>query len=411
MSAVRVQRCKATEQGVHCDSAATVDGFCDNHAAIHLRDTQPIHHQAVTQCTFEWVPTTKPGSRIPDWKRCSNAILAPATFCHAHGGAIASSVALPIHLATKAVAHNQLALPSPAYWETPTARMERTQGRGWLMFSENPVLWSNLWVHTTGETMRVGDRVSAISHYLVEAVDTNVDSRDLPAFIAERIRQPHLPGRRWTQLGRNLPDPSRAVMSSRKVPYNELEFAAGWTTQQAWGYTAMNAVGTSVPYPLYPFDATDGGPVNATFSRVGRHIPARTGLSVDEALEVFEGVAQQRGWRLVFGIHQPETGVANFERQSRVAQVFGRIGDKHTRLHAVAHTAGHIAMGHSACGDDRRVPHETDAETWAYLALARLGMLTEAAAAYWRSTYNVNLRIGTFATLRAAAATLDWTIS
>lgn len=279
------------------------------------------------------------------------------------------------------------------------------------MFAANPVAWARLWVTSPDGHLRIGDKVPVFAQYLDEGAASALEGAALEEAVHRRTAEQHLPTRQWPGLSRRLRDEAAGVMSSRKVLVGPAEFNRSWTVRQSWGWLAMNAVGESVPYHLVGLGDTDGPLVDAaSLGPSGQPVPVRTGLDSELALDEFTRVAETRGWRLIFGIHRPDTGVATFERNARVAQVYGGLPDRMTRLHAVAHVAGHIVLGHGACGDERRVPQEPAAEAWAFMALARLGLLTPVAADVWRGTYTVDLRTGSYPGLRAAAAALAWTL-
>lgn len=404
--------CTGMPGGVPCQNPAPPGGLCASCASRErLRGDIPIHVDTLRQCDFWWTPTTKPGSRLPDWKRCENAVVSPATYCHGHGGAMETSVALPYSVAVGQATTGQLFLPAPDYWTLPQPRLERAWGRGWMMFASNPVAWAKLWVASPTEHLRVGDRLAVFSHHLDKAASAGLEGAELEAEVRRRVAEPHLPARRWRSVGRRPISGASGVMSSRKVPTMAVAFDPEWTVRQSWGWLAVNVPGDSVPYQLYGLGETEGSPLDASaFPLVGRSVPVRTGVDADAALAEFARVAETRKWRLLFGIHRPSTGVATFERHERVAQVYGGFPSKASRVHAVAHVAGHIALGHATCGDERRVPQEPEAEAWAFMALARLGLLSPVAADVWRSTYTVDLLTGSYPGLRAAAAALDWTL-
>lgn len=399
--------------GEPCQNRAWSDGLC---AFCFMTRTQQegrvsgggeLHHAQVRRCTYKWMPTPKPGSKFMDWRPCNGAVLAPARLCHKHGGNLETDLGRIYAEAIHAAQTGRLTLPSPAWWQAPQRRWETLSGRGVALFSMYPDAWAETWNLMPESWMRVGDRVAALAHYLGSGLDEGYGEDELIGHVIAQAAQPHLAPRQWANLNRYPAAEASGLPTTRKVLTEAVAVDSSWTETQAWGAVATSA-GRSVPVLLFAANETEGGPHRP----VAPHPPGRPApqFDLDGVEACLHNAARTRRWTLEVGIARPEHGVAHFDRERHVATVFHGVGDRAIRLWALAHTAGHLALGHGECGDDRTLPHEAEAEAFAIMALHRAGVFDQAAAATWRAIYPVDLSMLAFDRLRAATAAANWLI-
>lgn len=408
------QRCAGHRpDGSDCTFLAWADGLC---AACFITRTQQqgrvqgggeLHHARIRRCTYRWVPTPKPGSRFMDWRQCNAAILPTADYCHRHGGATETDLGRSYAEAVHAAQTTGLTLPSPWWWQAPQRRWETLSGRGTALFARYPDAWAEAWNLLPERWLRTGDRVAALAHYLSTGIDDGYTDDDLVGHAIARCAQPHLLPHQWATYGQEPKADSIGLATTRRILNHAIPLDPRWTDQQQWGAVAVSD-GHSMPVLLFPEDETQGGP----HQPIPTYEPGRPAdsLDLDATEDRLHQAAASRQWRIEVGIAHPDHGVAHFDRENRTATIFHGVGDRHVRLWALAHTAGHIALGHGACGDDRTLPHEADAEAFAILALHRAGHFNEVAANTWRAIYPVDLEMLAFERLRAATAAVHWLI-
>lgn len=408
------QHCRGTApDGTPCPNLAWADGYCATCFVTISQDRHRVqgggqlHHAQVRRCHYRWQPVPKPGSRYRDWRPCNGAILAPASLCHRHGGPTETDLGRTYTEAIHAAQNDKLTLPDPSWWQAPQRRWETLGGRGVSLFAAYPDAWAETWNLVPERWLRLGDRVAAMAAYLDRGLRDGYEDDDLTGFVIAQMAQPHLPPRRWASFGLHPRTDATGLPTTRKVLTAPVVIDPAWTEQQAWGATAMSP-GMSVPILLFAESETDGGPHRP----VPMFPPGRPVQHLDpETAEArFVAAAATRGWTLEVGIARPTSGVAHFDRDRRVATVFHGLGDRRTRLWALAHTAGHLALGHGDCGDDRTLPHEAEAEAFAVLAMHRAGLFDSGSAATWRSLFPVDLKMLAFDRLRAATAACHWLV-
>lgn len=341
-------------------------------------------------------------ARTGESRQCKNAVRAPESRCHDHGGDIDASLFKTFAKAQAEAQRGELTAPTATERagnpDAARAEMERdllalmqADPSAFLRMSEEMSRWNRQ--HSIAR-FSPGNQLSVMAwaYHAEKQKDPDANPDDLFARAMTRVKQPMHTRKGWEDLGREVNRDALAVpvafyspgrttsttVTDEKTGEEETVTRPGGPR---WGsrtqYFADDTTGE--PLPDEPLDPLD------------RPLPPGHG-DVDAYRSWLTEQAAAIGVDVVVDAHAPESGAKAYYSpgEKRIHLWAGHAdGDAATQAHVLAHELGHALdpkLNHSAYGRrgcNERGRAEVFAESFAYLMTARHGFdSTETTAGY-----------------------------
>lgn len=374
-------------------------------AAYRDDASQSVAPQDVRQCAYQFVPVYRGGVGTGGYRQCANAVVAPATLCHRHGGAKETSLGRSYAKAQAEAARGECFPLSQSWWDQTDARMEAAEGElmGVLSTNYDHLAQALVAARTQAKKdsvgrMSLGNQMLILTQHYSGAKRSGLSDQQAWEAAVERCSEPHMTAAAWARHGRAPVEGESGVAAIWYKPYTPKQEEAEDDNAQA-GLAQEDqpkkpdqhtrwAMGAVIEYPL---SATEGEPYKVAEDPIGNFRPAGYG-DPEAAITEMEQVATDMGIKVKYVERKPADGYAYWRADTSEIVVWTGIagGDRKAVAHSLAHELGHARLGHSTeeAGDLGRPDKEAAAESFAALVCARAGIETsEMSALYitdWR---------------------------
>jgi hypothetical protein len=368
----------------------------------------------IRQCAYQFVPMYRSGETTDQFRQCANAVVAPATLCHRHGGAKEMSLGRS-YAKAKAEATRGECLPlSDDYWEQTDARLEIAEGELSAILSTSHGRLAQALVTVRRQArkdsvarMSLGNQMLILVQHYSQAKREGMSNEDAWERASTLSSEPHLTASAWARAGRKPTDGGAGVAAIWYKPYTPKQGAEEDEDSDAGGGAGGTgaddrppkqarthwAVGGVIEYPL---SATEGEPYEVAEDPLGTYHPDGDG-DPEVAISEMERAATAMGVKVSYVDRKPGAAYAYWRADTAEIVVWSGIadGDRKAIAHSLAHELGHARLGHGTedAADLGRPDKEAAAESFAALVCARAGISTsEMSALYisdWRKAQGV----------------------
>jgi len=362
----------------------------------------------VVQCAYQFVPVYRSGEATDQFRQCANAVVAPATLCHRHGGAKETSLGRSVAKAKAEASRGECFPLNADYWEQTDARMEVAEGELSAILSTSHDRLAQALVAARRQSgkssvgrMSLGNQMLILTQHFSQARRRGLPEQQAWDAAVEHCAEPHMTAAAWARHGRA--PTGHGVAAIWYKPYtpkqNEEQEEDGMPglarddQPQKPDRRASWAVGAVIEYPL---SATEGEPYETAEDPIGTYRPSGYG-DPGAAISQMERVARDMGIKVDYTSQKPAGSYAYWRADTAEIVVWSGIagGDRMAVAHSLAHELGHARLGHSTeeAGDLSRPDKEAAAESFAALVCARAGINTDEMSslyiADWRKAQGV----------------------
>jgi len=377
-------------------------------AAYRDDASQPVSVNEVRQCTYQFVPIYRGGASTGSYRQCANAVIAPATLCHRHGGARKTSLGRSYAKARAEAERGECFPLSSEWWEQTDARMEAAEGELLGILSTNYDHLAEALVAARNQArkhslarMSLGNQMLILTQHYSTAKRSGLSEQQAWETAVERVGEPHMTAAAWARHGRKPSDGASGVAAIWYKAYtpkqDEEEDSEPGLAQDDQPKKPDNrtrwAIGAVIEYPL---SATEGEDYGVAENPLGTYKPSGYG-DAEAAISQMEQVAADMGISVEYVEQKPLEGYAYWQASANKIVVWSGIadGDRMAVAHSLAHELGHARLGHGTeeAADLSRPDKEAAAESFAALVCAHHGIGTaEMSAMYisdWRKQKGV----------------------
>lgn len=386
------------------------------------RSAGSVPAEDIRPCAFEFVPAWRVAGATGGFRRCANAVIAPATYCHRHGGGTASSLGRSVAKATAEAQRGECWRLAAEHWESSEARLEAAEGDLAEMLSSDTSGMAEMMValRRSNRESSIG-RMSPTNQLLILAQHYKHASRggaDKSEAFDEALRrssEPHMTASNWAKAGRaplagEVPVAAVWIAPVRPPAKREDETDEDYKLRveaaRGWRHGAVSE---------YRLSQTDGEPYETPPDPIGEFRPAGDG-DPETAISTMTGLAADMGITVEMTDRRPSGGeYAHWSAAESKIVVWAGIagGDQRSIAHSLAHELGHARLGHSTedSSEVSRVEKETAAESFAALVCAHHGLDTSELSAHyitdWRASKRFDMRATPSKALRSAVEAYD----
>lgn len=363
----------------------------------------------VRQCAYQFVPLYRGGVDTGDYRQCANAVVAPATLCHRHGGDRSASLGRSFAKA-KAEAERGECFPlSSEWWDQTDARMEAAEGQLLSILSTDYDRLAQALVAAREQARRdsvarmsLGNQMLILTQHYSAAKSSGLSEQRAWEAAVGLVSEPHMTAAAWARHGRKPSDGASGVAAIWYKPYTPKQDEA--ENDDVPGLARDDqpkkpdnrtrwAIGAVIEYPL---SATEGDDYEVANDPIGTYKPKGYG-DAEAAIDTMQRVARNMGVEVEYVERKPVEGYAYWQASANKIVVWSGVadGDRMAVAHSLAHELGHARLGHGTedAKDLNRPDKEAAAESFAALVCAHHGIGTsELSAMYvsdWRRSKDV----------------------
>ena len=395
-----------------CDPARAEKRERNARRVAYRDDTsQSVKADEVRQCAYQFVPMYRGGVDTGGYRQCANAVVAPATLCHRHGGAKETSLGRSYAKARAEAERGECVPLSSEWWEQTDARMEAAEGELLGILSTDYDRLAQALVAAREQARRdsvarmsLGNQMLILTQHYSAAKRSGLSEQRAWEAAVGLVSEPHMTAAAWARHGRKPSDGANGVAAIWYKPYTPKQDEEDEPDSDSPGLAREDqpkkpdhrtrwAIGAVIEYPL---SATEGEDYAVPEDPIGTYKPSGYG-DAEAALSQMERVATDMGIKVEYVERKPIEGYAYWQASANKIVVWSGIadGDRMAVAHSLAHELGHARLGHGTeeAGDLSRPDKEAAAESFAALVCAHHGIGTsEMSALYisdWRKQQGV----------------------
>ena len=388
----------------------------------------------VRQCTYQFVAVYRSGEATGGYRQCANAVAAPASLCHRHGGARETSLGRSFAKASAEAARGECFPLRAEYWEQADARMEAAEGDLMRILSTDCDRLAQALVAARRQAkkdsparMSMGNQMLILAQHFARAKTSGLSDEDAWSEVAKRSCEPHMTAAAWARAGRapvegadgvaaiwykqytkrseddEAQDEDNGIGGDDK-PHSEREDPRS-RVHTRW------AIGSVLEYPL---SETEGEDYEVAESPIGTFRPNLINddtTAPERLIGDLERVAVDMGVQVRYVERKPAEGYAFWQAHTNEIVVWNGIagGDTRAVAHSLAHEIGHARLGHGTedAKDESRPDKEAAAESFAALVCAHYGIDTSEMSALYVSDWRKGQGIGPVRTTAAFRSALQ----
>lgn len=393
---------------------------------IYDYTAEPVTADQIRCCAFKFVPDYRIGVPTGGFRNCKNAVIAPAEWCHRHGGAVETSLGRSVAKATAEAERGECYPLAAAHWESATARVEAAEGMLAEMLAtdtsrlaEMMVEFRRVSAESSVGRMSAGNQVLILIQHWARAKTAGLNSDDALNKALELSAEPHMTAANWAKHGRtplaDMPDGVGSVGAVWFKPATDPKRNPDESDEEYEERRARSRRmwhGSVIEYPL---SATEGTPYDVPKDAIGSFHPGGYG-DPSAAIDTMTNLAVSSGINVEFTDRRPSSGAyAYWDASQDKIVVWNGVadGDRAAVAHSLAHELGHARLGHSTndSAEHARPDKEAAAEAFAALVCAHHGIDTAELSAHyiadWRRSRNIDMRAGGLPAMRSAAKAYD----
>lgn len=376
----------------------------------------------IRACAFEFVPAWRVSGATGGFRRCANAVTAPATLCHRHGGGTATSLGRSVAKATAEAQRGECWPIAAEHWESADARLEAAEGTLAEILSTDVSGMAKMMValrraHRESSVARMspGNQFLILAQHYHDATVRGLAGNEAVDEALRRASEPHMTASNWAKAGR-VPSagemPVAALWSApgrpprRRDDETDEDFERRAEAARRWRHGAVGE---------YRLSQTEGEPYEVPADPLGEFRPSGDG-DPETALSTMTGLAADMGITVEMTGRRPTNGAYAYwsAAESKIVVWDGIAGgDRRAIAHSLAHELGHARLGHSTADSSEasRVEKETAAESFAALVCAHHGLDTSELSAHyiadWQASKRLDMRATPTKALRSAVEAYD----
>lgn len=382
----------------------------------------PVPAERIVACAYDYVPVYRGGVATGAFRRCANAVVAPETFCHRHGGAPSASLGRSVAKASAEAARGECFPLAASHWESAEARLEAAEGRLLAILGTDTSALAEMMVafrgaHSTSSVGRMSpsNQMLVLVQHWLEANKEGLSGEEAFRRAVELSGEPHMTAANWAKAGRAPLPGASPVAALWWKPGSTPPQEPGESDEDYAERAARARRGYHGAVMEYPLSATDGEPFEIPDDPIGSFRPGGYG-DPEKAISTMEALAAESRIGVAYTDRRPADGAYAYWSAAESQIVVWRgiaDGDRRAVAHSLAHELGHARLGHSTSDshEKHRADKEAAAESFAALVCAHHGIDTAELSAHyvsdWRRAQGIDMRAGGMAPMRSAVAAFD----